>query len=328
MDTDSKLRPLCLLKILKERTDASHALSTARLCEILKTEYGIDTFRTTLKSDVEILQKAGFKIGVTRSAQNMYHWAERDFATADLAVLIDTVKSSKLMEQSRKETLALQLAAQAGPSRERLLQRTATLNSCRHLDSEQVQDAVVTIQEAISGRKKIRFQPGAYNVRKEMAPLRGGAYCVLSPHSVVCDGERYYVLGLSEPHQNLVSFRLDRMLRCPEKLNEEAAPPPDGLDFSVYDSVEFGMVGSVPEEVELQVDNSLMDAMIDRFGEDVVTYACDQSSFRLVVEVFPGAGFFGWVFGYQGKVTIRRPDHVREAYTTMVREAEKSLECL
>ena len=326
MDTDSKLRPLYLLKILKELTDENHALSTTQLCEILKDEFGIDTFRTTLKSDVEILQKAGFTIGVTRSAQNMYHWAEPDFAPADLAILIDIVKSSRLIEQSRKEALAFQLAAQAGPNHENLLHRTQIRNSHRYPDSGQVQDAIMIIQEAIRSRIKIRFQLAAFNVRREKTPLRVGEYCVLSPYSVVCDGERYYVIGFSDSNQSMETYRLDRMLRCPEKLADKAVPIPCDFDISAFYRAEFCMDGSVPEEVELQVDNSLMDAMIDRFGEDVVTYACDQNSFRLVAEVFPSADFFGWVFGFRGKVTIRRPEYVRKKYETIVREAEKPLE--
>ncbi len=71
MDINGKLRPLYLLKILKERTDENHTLTTPQLCEILRDEYGIETtFRTTIKSDVEVLQKAGYDIKETRSKQN------------------------------------------------------------------------------------------------------------------------------------------------------------------------------------------------------------------------------------------------------------------
>ena len=52
MDIDAKLRPLYLLKILKERTDEDHFFTTSQLCSILKSEYGMDTHRTTIKSDM------------------------------------------------------------------------------------------------------------------------------------------------------------------------------------------------------------------------------------------------------------------------------------
>ncbi len=38
MDIDGKLRPLYLLRILKERTDEDHALTTNQLVDILKED--------------------------------------------------------------------------------------------------------------------------------------------------------------------------------------------------------------------------------------------------------------------------------------------------
>ena len=55
MDIDAKLRPLYLIQILKERTDEDHYLTTSQLCSILKNEYGLETHRTTIKSDIEML---------------------------------------------------------------------------------------------------------------------------------------------------------------------------------------------------------------------------------------------------------------------------------
>ena len=37
--------------------------------------------------------------------------------------------------------------------------------------------------------------------------------------------------------------------------------------------------------VDLRCDNSLMQTMVNRFGEDVTTLAYDMTSFRLITEV-------------------------------------------
>ena len=42
MDIDAKLRPLYLTKILRERTDEDHYLTTPQLCAILKEGFGIE----------------------------------------------------------------------------------------------------------------------------------------------------------------------------------------------------------------------------------------------------------------------------------------------
>ena len=72
MDIDAKLRPLYLTQILKERTDEDHYLTTPQLCAILKDEYGMETHRTTIKSDIEMIQQAGIGIQAVRSSQNQY----------------------------------------------------------------------------------------------------------------------------------------------------------------------------------------------------------------------------------------------------------------
>ena len=84
MDIDAKLRPLFLLQILKERTDEDNYLTTTQLCNILKREYGLDTHRTTLKSDIEVLQRAGYSIDERRSTQNQYRFIEHEFKVAKL----------------------------------------------------------------------------------------------------------------------------------------------------------------------------------------------------------------------------------------------------
>lgn len=105
MDIDAKLRPLFLLQILKERTDEDNYLTTTQLCDILKREYGLDTHRTTLKSDIEVLQRAGYSIDERRSTQNQYRFTEREFEVAELKTIIDAVASSKFIAEGKSNEL-------------------------------------------------------------------------------------------------------------------------------------------------------------------------------------------------------------------------------
>lgn len=77
--------------------------------------------------------------------------------------------------------------------------------------------------------------------------------------------------------------------------------------------------------MELICSNDLMDTIIDRFGEDVVTYANDMESFRAVVNIVVSHVFYSWVFGFGGKVRIKGPDEVREAYNEMIENAYGNL---
>ena len=94
MDNNAKLRPLYLAKILYERTDEGHYLTTMQLAQILEEEYGIPAHRQTIKTDIELLQQFGMDIQEVKSTQNRYNLISRQFEIAELKLLIDAVQSS------------------------------------------------------------------------------------------------------------------------------------------------------------------------------------------------------------------------------------------
>ena len=83
MDNNAKLRPLYLAKILYERTDEDHYLTTMQLAQILEEEYGIPAHRQTIKTDIELLQQFGMDIQEVKSTQNRYNLISRQFEAAD-----------------------------------------------------------------------------------------------------------------------------------------------------------------------------------------------------------------------------------------------------
>ena len=86
-----------------------------------------------------------------------------------------------------------------------------------------------------------------------------------------------------------------------------------------FDAVYTGYLGSFRQL-------ALVGDFIDRFGEDVTTYANDMTSFRAVVNIAVSHVFYSWVFGFGGKVKIKGPDNVKEKYAEMLNAAVKGLE--
>ena len=325
MDIDGKLRPLYLLRILKENTDEEHSLTTAQLCKMLKEEYGIDTFRTTIKSDIEVLQRAGFGIQTTRSTQNLYNFYERDFDVPEIKLLIDAVMSSKAITAAKSDQLTKKLAELAGPYKAKELKRNLIVDGRIKQENELVFLIVDAINEAINTRKKISFQKAEYNIKKDRILHNNGELYVFSPYSLVWDGDFYYVVGYSDKYKSIGSHRIDKIYKRPEVLCEDAVPQPTTFDINNYINTMFRMYDAPRQKVELQVDNGLMDAIIDKFGVDVTTYACDQNSFRVEATVSTGTTFYNWIFGFHGRVKIKKPDSVKNEYKKLVMEASSSL---
>lgn len=320
MDNEAKLRPLYLAKILYERTDEDHYLTTAQLMKILKEEYGINSHRQTIKSDIDVLTKFGMEIEEVKSTQNRYNAFGRKFDQAELKLLIDAVESSKFITQSKSDELVEKIGTLTSKYRAQELNRNISVEGRIKPGNEKIYHIVETINEAINKGKKISFECFKYNVRKEKKLKREEPY-VITPLHLVWNDDYYYMIGVYDYQNRLGIFRVDRINKIPTILKEDGISAPEGFDLNQYLNTTFHMFNSEHEEVELICSNDLMDAIIDRFGDDVTTYANDMESFRAVVNVAVSHVFYSWVFGFCGKVKIKGPETVKENYSSMLKAA-------
>ena len=81
------------------------------------------------------------------------------------------------------------------------------------------------------------------------------------------------------------------------------------------------MYSTKRQKVELICENSVMDAIIDKFSEEEQPYAYDLKSFKAEVNIAVSHVFFSWVFGFDGRVGIHSPKEVRTEYAEMVQKA-------
>lgn len=321
MDSKNKLRQVFVLKILYEHTDENHCITIAQILQFLKDEYGIESYRKTIKEDIDLLMAAGFDIEFIKSSQNQYHIVSREFDVAELKVLIDAVVSSKFISKAKSQKLAEKLSKLAGPYMSKELIRNIDVERRVKGDNKQLLLIVDTINTAINQKKKIAFTYFTYNVRKEKKEKHNGYVYKFSPYKLVWNGDYYYVVGFSDKYNDIGSFRVDRISKNPEILDEEAVPVPKTFDINTYLNTMFRMYNSEFKEVELICDNDVMDSIIDRFGKDVKVYANDMNSFRIIVNTAVSHIFFSWVFGFGGKVKIKSPLDVKHEYMKMVNKA-------
>lgn len=321
MENNTKSRLLYVLKLLEQYSDEEHPLTTADLLSMLMDKYGISTHRITLKTDIETLQSFGIDIEVINSSQNKYYISNRLFELPELKLLIDAVESSKFITASKSKELVQKICSQTSESKRAALVRNVSCEGRIKPGNEKIYYIVDCINEAINRNKKISLYYFKYNVRKEQKLRHEGKPYVITPLHLVWNGDFYYMVGVYDYQQRIGTFRVDRIAKCPEILEEDGTPAPDNFDIDDFINTTFRMYNSDHEEVELICDNSVMDSIIDRFGEDVTTYAYDMTSFRAVVNVAVNHVFFSWVFGFGGKVRIKSPSEINEKYRAMLTEA-------
>ena len=324
MDNTAKLRPFYIAKILHERTDEEHTLSTTQIIEILESEYCISSHRQTIKTDIEMLRQFGFEIEEIKSTQNRYNMFARTFDTPELKLLIDAVESSKFITSSKSRELVEKISSLTSEHVAAALKRNVSCEGRIKPGNEKVYIILDTINDAINKNKKISFQYFQYNVKKEKKLKHNGKPYVITPLHLVWNGDCYYMVGVYDYQQRLGSFRVDRIAKQPLILEEDGTPAPEDFNIDQYINTTFRMYNSEHEEVELICDNDVMDAIIDRFGEDVTTYANDMTSFRAVVNIAISHVFYSWVFGFGGKVRIKGPENIKAEYEEMLHKAVES----
>lgn len=323
---ETKPRILYLKKILEERTDEEHPLSTTQLINILADEYGISAHRTTVSKDIAALQEFGVDIVVIHSTQSKYFVASRKFELPELKLLIDAVESSKFITTKKSEALIEKIHTMTSPGQVSKLKRNNYVVKRVKPDNEQIYYITDAINDAINAGKQISFQYYDYTGLKKKVLKNKGEVYKLSPYKLLWNGDNYYVIGYSEKKSKVVNFRVDRIAGKPDILDKDVIPMPDDFDIENFTKEVFFMFPGEKVMVDLKCDNSLMKTMVDRFGEEVTTLAYDMTSFRIQTEVSASPTFFGWVFGFGGKVQILGPESVKEQYRHMIAKADEDMQ--
>ena len=322
---ETKPRILYLMKILQEETDEEHPITTKQLIEKLQEDYGISAHRTTLSKDIAALQEFGIDVVTVHSTQCKYFVGSRKFELPELKLLIDAVESSKFITSKKSEALIEKIHSLTSRGQVSKLKRNNYVVDRIKPNNEQIYYIVDAINDAINVGKQISFQYYDYSGLKKKVLKNKGEVYKLSPYKLLWSGDYYYVIGYSEKKGKVINFRVDRIAATPTILSDNAVPMPEDFDLENFTKEVFFMFSGEEVVVDLRCDNSLMKTMIDRFGEDVKTLAYDMTSFRLITEVSASPTFFGWVFGFGGKVQILAPQEVKEEYRRMIANANKDV---
>lgn len=280
------------------------------------------THRTTIPSDIDLLIKSGMEIEVIESKPKKYYLNDyaRTFSLPELKMLVDAVASFKFITKKKSDELIEKIITLGTPSSVPSLKRNLWPEGRIKQENERIYFNIEAVNQAINEKKKIAFQYFQYDVRKEQKLKHNGESYKFSPYALVWNGDYYYMVGLSEKHDGIGTFRIDRLAKTPQILDEDAIPMPENFDIAEFTNGMLRMYNSERCDVELVCDNSVMDAIIDKFGIEAKTYAYDMTSFKLEVNVAVNHVFFGWVFGFGGLVKIKSPENIRQQYIEMVQK--------
>ena len=318
MQNDGKLRMLRILELLEKESSAEHPLSTAQIERLLKERWGLDGYRTTIQADIAALIEAGYGIEIIRSSQNKYYLANRLFELPELKLLLDAVAASQFITQKKSNILAGKLLSLTDKRTAAGLRRNITIGDRIKPRNEHIYYYVDAINEAINSGKKISFRYFEFSASKRRELRNDGEPYIFSPYTMTWNSNCYYMIGWSEKHGRVATFRVDRIYETPTILDEPAVPCPPNYSITDFAEKAFSFYDGERTTVELICDKIAMNSVIDHFGDAARTWKVDEDHFRLIAEVCLSPTFFAWVFQFCGKIRIVAPKAAVEKYKAML----------
>jgi len=321
----NKLRTLYIMDALLEKSDADNRLSTQDLLATLSAN-GMDVERKSVYDDIETLKEWGMDIIYTKEKPAGYYLGSRDFELPELKLLVDAVQSSKFITEKKSRELIKKLERLASESEAKQLHRQVFIANRIKTQNESIYYNVDKIQEAILANKKINFTYYKWNTDKELIARNGGKPFVISPWALTWDDENYYMLGFDDLTGLVKHYRVDKM----QKINLENDNRTGEAEFEKFDLAKFakstfGMYGGKHETVTLECDNSLIGAILDRFGTDVFIIKTDEEHFCMRHEVALSGQFYGWIVGLGPKAKITSPAYVVEEFKAWIDQIRENL---
>ena len=318
-------RVLYLYQILRHYSDSEHPLTTQQILKIMDEKYHIQIHRVSVQNYVEILNSCGIKVNQQRAQDKYYYLEDRTFDIPELKLMIDAVQASRFIPKGKtNELLDKLLTLTSDYNADRLRKNIYFANKVKVSDSGNYA-IVESISKAIHAEKKISFQYVDYDVNKQAFLKHDGKAYIVSPYELVWDGDFYYVIGYNDARQKVQNFRLDRIFKCPEILEDTSVPIPSDVDLILYRKSVFQMFGAEGiTEVELLCHQIVMKALIDVFGQSIDTRAIDAEYFIVSIKACVSPTFLRWVFGWNGLVKIISPKEVSERYCLMLKTTLES----
>lgn len=317
---NQKGKILYILDYLRQYSHPERLVTASELQTMLESRHGIRCERKSILSDIQALQDYGVDIISRPGRRGGYHIASRAFELPELTLLIDAVQSSRFLTEKKSRELTKKLTALCSESDARsLLGRDMLVSGRVKSMNETIYYNVDTIQEAISQNSQICFRYFDWDINRQRA-YRDRDYTA-SPYGLCQDNENCYLLALS-PRHGVTSYRVDRMAQI-RLLEAERAPCPEltGKALAEHASQLFQMYSGDAVEVKLRFHRKLLNAVIDRFGRDILLIPDGDSHFVFTAKVAVSPMFLSWLIGFGDQARILYPESVVESCKAMCRQA-------
>ncbi len=309
---------------IKEYATKEHRVTSNSIEKYLALK-GIQAKRQSIYHDIETL-RVDFGVPVKYdNHKHCYYLEKPTFEPYQLRLMVDSIQSSKFITQTEARDITQRIAGIADVYTKETLNRQAYVaGRVRSMNDSVVKDAD-KIYKAISENRKIGFRYFHYTPNPDNPKVyskKGNLY-VVSPYALLWDNGNYYLYAYLGEKKGFRTFRIDRMERITNPLDEKREGEREYKSSNVTNQEYkvFQMYHGEKMMVRVRFTNNLADAVIDQFGKSVFLTPIDGSHFvaNLPVEISPP--FFAWIATFGRGAKILSPDTAIEKMRDFLQKA-------
>jgi len=317
---DKKTSVLALLKILEEHSDEDHILTQPELLGLLNTIYHVNLDRRTLYKNVEMLQDFGYDISSYSENGKGYYLRDRAFEPSQISVLCNAIHASRFIPTKSSRELINKLLSTQSKYFKNEFNATVFMENKDKKENKEYFLNVEVIGEAIKNRKPIKFNYTQYNINKELVNRREEPY-LISPHYMVYKGDKTFLIGKSDHHENLTHFRVDKMKNI-KIVDERYVKLAKNEDPYEYAKSKLYMFNGEECYIAIKCDMAILDDVIDIFGKNIRIEKKGEDSFIAYVKSSK-QGMVYLALQYINYMEVLEPKEIRESVKEALKNAQK-----
>lgn len=328
MATERKEKLIRVLQIM-QTTDEKMPLNATQIVKRLDTEYELEGVeRRSIYRDIALLQDCGYDIVQTEDKRSGWYMNTHAFADWQIKIMMDAVQQARcvsLNEATKIRENLLNLTSKRGRSRltHMMQQHPGNVNV-----NENIGIYIETMLEAIYQHRKIEFQYTEINDSMKKVLRREGKKYLLNLYAIYWSDNNYYLIGAHDNHDNLVNYRLDRIVNL--TMSDEKAidakekvgvNPEMIIQNYIEKSVDHFQGELIRVEVEYEPGQAANAILYDFAGGNIRVRKLENGHCVASFQKMDSVTLVGWFMQHAGMYKVVGPEQLRDEVAIKLKQA-------
>lgn len=317
----TRMIALLIYEVYKNYSDEEHPINYAQLQNYLKQDYGIDINRGTLLNHIKALTDYGIEIQTTSNQRDGKYLIDRQLEKSEVYVLSNAIHSAHFIPKHNSTALIDKLLETQSVYFKNRFHNTVHIENPRKSINHDFFYNIEMILEAIDKNVAISFRYMHYNYEKKLVK-RDDKLHMVYPYYIVTENGNTYLLCKHIRHmEKIIHYRIDKIAHI-QLLNDQMIPLlNESFDPYAYTSTKPFMFGGETKHVIMRCHKSILDDIIDQFGNKIMPRP-EQGKDTFLVKVDSSSqGIIYFALQYMKYCEVLEPKDIRDEITLILKNS-------